>query len=70
MPQAAAAEIIVEHTGPRMDAQTRIEGRALADWRADAKRYLQLPDAPVVAAGHQAQACTHVLLDVNTAILC
>jgi len=56
MPQAAAAEIIVEHTGPRMDGQTRIEGRALADWRADARRYLQLPDAPVVAAGHQAQA--------------
>lgn len=56
MPQAAAAEIFVERAGPRMDSSTRIEGRSIGDWRADARTYLQLPDAPVFAAGHQAQA--------------
>lgn len=52
----AAAEIIVEHAGPLADSSAHIEGRPLSAWRAEARSFLNLPDAPVVAAGHQAQA--------------
>lgn len=52
----AAAEIIVEHAGPLTDSSAHIEGRALSTWRAESRSFFNLPDAPVVAAGHQAQA--------------
>jgi hypothetical protein len=33
-----------------------VEGRPLSQWRAEARQFLGLPDAPVFAAGHQATA--------------
>lgn len=52
----AAADILVEHAGALTDSFIHIEGRALSTWRAESRSFLNLPDAPVVAAGHQAQA--------------
>ncbi|MCE9618529.1 MAG: hypothetical protein K8R92_01305 [Planctomycetes bacterium] len=68
MAEAEAVEILVERAEPGVDAGAAIEGRSLADptnhiegrllaaWRSEARRHLGLPDAPVFAAGHQAQA--------------
>ena len=52
----AAADILVEHAGALTDSFIHIEGRALSTWRAESRSFFNLPDAPVVAAGHQAQA--------------
>ena len=52
----ASAEILVEHAGALTDSLTHIEGRPLSTWRAESRSFFNLPDAPVVAAGHQAQA--------------
>ena len=52
----AAADILVEHSGALTDSSMHIEGRALSTWRAESRNFFNLPDAPVVAAGHQAQA--------------
>ena len=52
----AAAEILVEHAGPLADSSAHIEGRPLSAWRNETRTHFNLPDAPVVAAGHQAQA--------------
>ncbi len=51
-----AAEIFVEHAQECADSHAHIEGRPLTAWRGEAKVFLHLPDAPVVATGHQAQA--------------
>ena len=52
----SAADILVEHVGALTDSFIHIEGRALSTWRGESRSFFNLPDAPVVAAGHQAQA--------------
>lgn len=55
---AEGVEIVVHRGEGRAAPVTRVEGRPLAWWRAEARQSLGLADASVIAAGHQTE-CWH-----------